>query len=202
MKNTPTLRETCRVLFRHKQKVVAFFCVTMALVVLGIVFYPRTYQSEAKLFIRIGRQSVALDPTATTGQTIAVNESRESEINSVLELLKSRSITEKEVDTIGTSVILGKPLKPGASQSMQEDAKFRFCELDPISDRERAIHKIEEDVDISVPKKTNVITVNCEAKSPELAQEIVATLLDVYQRAHVLLHRTTGSYEFFSGRWN
>jgi uncharacterized protein involved in exopolysaccharide biosynthesis len=94
-------------------------------------------------------------------------------------------------------VIIGKPLKPGASQSMQEHANFRFYELDPISDRERAIHQIEEDVDISVPKKTNVITVNCEAKSPELAQEIVATLLDVYQRAHILLHRTTGSYEFF-----
>ena len=32
-----------------------------------LVFYPRTYGSEAKLFVRLGSESVALDPTATQG---------------------------------------------------------------------------------------------------------------------------------------
>ena len=78
------------VLLRHKKKVLVFFCLTMGIVVGFLWLAPRKYQSEAKLFVRLGRESVTLDPTATTGQTVAVNESRTSEINSVLEILKSR----------------------------------------------------------------------------------------------------------------
>ena len=51
---------------------------------------PEIYRSDAKLMVRIGRESVTLDPTATTGQVIAVGPSRESEINSEMEILKSR----------------------------------------------------------------------------------------------------------------
>ena len=63
---------------------------------------PRTYQSEARIYVRLGRETVHLDPTATTGQTVQLADSREREIFSVLELLRSRALFEKVVDQLGS----------------------------------------------------------------------------------------------------
>ena len=35
-----------------------------------LIGLPRKYYSDAKLIVKIGRESVALDPTATTSQTL------------------------------------------------------------------------------------------------------------------------------------
>ncbi|HND53432.1 MAG TPA: hypothetical protein PLV92_13575, partial [Pirellulaceae bacterium] len=70
------------------------------------LLWPKTYQSQAKLYIRPGRESVGLDPTATLGQTLHIADSREREINSVLELLKTYSLFEKVVDRLGVDTVL------------------------------------------------------------------------------------------------
>src|SRR4030067_2390325 len=84
---TIDLRDICRVLFRHKRKMLVFFCTTLFLVVVGLIVFPRTYTSSARLLVRMGKESVTLDPTATLNQTVNVEGSRESEINSELEIL-------------------------------------------------------------------------------------------------------------------
>jgi uncharacterized protein involved in exopolysaccharide biosynthesis len=66
----------------------------MALTALGIAMSPRTYVSESSMFVRVGRESIALDPTVTTGATIEKTEPRESEINSLKDILRSRTLFE------------------------------------------------------------------------------------------------------------
>jgi len=200
-----TLRDLCRVLFRHKFKSISFFCLAVAAGVAGVLFLPRSYESEAKLFVRVGRESVTLDPTATTGPTLSLYESRESEINSVVELLRSREIAERVVDELGPDVILAKEEK-------QEEAgnplianlratlslwKKSLLPQEEISDRERAILFLEQEVGIGTPRRSSIISVVCRTKDPKLSQKIVTTFVDVYLKAHAELHRTHGSHEFF-----
>ena len=104
--SVPSTRDVFRILARQKRKMVVFFCATLAAVVGLLVVFPRTYSSEARLFVRLGKESVSLDPTATLGQTVAVNESRESEINSELEMLRSRVLLEDVVEHLGPERIL------------------------------------------------------------------------------------------------
>src|SRR3990172_839456 len=59
-----TPRDIARILFRHWRKTALFFCAVVGLTLLVVALYPRSYYSEAKLFIRVGRESVGLDPTA------------------------------------------------------------------------------------------------------------------------------------------
>ena len=81
----------------------------MLLVTVGAIFVPKRYLSEAKLFVRLGRESVTLDPTATTGQSVAVDTTREAEITSVLDVLEGRIVLEKVVDALGPDVVLDRP---------------------------------------------------------------------------------------------
>lgn len=77
----------------------------LTLCAVGVMLFPKRYQSEAKLFVRLGRGSASLDPAAM-GQTISIQESRETEMNSIVDMLNSRGLAERVVDTIGAERIL------------------------------------------------------------------------------------------------
>ena len=88
------IRDSFRTLWKFRRRSIVFFFVVMAIVVAGLMVCPRKYTSDARLFVRIGRESVTLDPTVTTGQIMGVETSRETEINSLLEEVRSRRIVE------------------------------------------------------------------------------------------------------------
>ena len=102
-RSTSPLQDVWRAVVRHKGKAVACFLAVTASVTLVVLLMPRTYQSEGKLLVRLGRENATLDPTVTLSQeaVVAVPISRESEINSVVEILQSRSLLEKVVDESG-----------------------------------------------------------------------------------------------------
>ena len=96
-----TPAELVQVTLRHKGKAFVWSIVVAAVAVGVLVAWPRKYESEAKLFVRLGRESVALDPTATTGATVQVQESRENQLNSARDMLRSRALLEAVVAKIG-----------------------------------------------------------------------------------------------------
>ena len=76
------------------------FVVTIVLAILAMIFLPRSYVSEAMIFVKLGRETVSLDPTATTGSTISVLDTRDNEINSIRDMLYSRGLVERVVDRL------------------------------------------------------------------------------------------------------
>src|SRR5437899_10683207 len=116
---TTSLRDLAPIVYRHRRKMGLFFLAVMAAVTAYVLLCPRVYRSQAKLFVRLGRENATLDPTATVGQApvVAVPQSRENELNTVVEILNSRVLLEKVVDSIGPQAILygGEPLSEGAA---------------------------------------------------------------------------------------
>ena len=105
-----SLRDACRVLFRHRRKVCVFFTVVVVVVTAVTLFSSRVYRSQGKLLVRLGRENATLDATSTLGNSpvVAVSHSREQEMNSIVEILTSRVLAERVVDAIRPAVILGK----------------------------------------------------------------------------------------------
>lgn len=173
----------------------------MLIVTLGNWLIPEMYRSEAKVLVRLGRESVTLDPTATTGQVIAVGQSRENEVKSELEILKSRELFEKVVDVIGPSAFLrGKEEKQKAhlfSAGMMRQLK-PFSPFTTMGDRDKAIQDFMNNLEIEVQKNSSIISIAFKAKSRKLAQEAIDKLIGFYLDKHINVHRTAGSYEFFT----
>jgi len=95
-------------LFRNKKKVVFIPLLLLSLAILVILYAPRKYRSEAKVYLQVGRESVKLDPTATTGDTISMQSiNRASEIVTAMESLKSRGTIERAVDKLSPETVLG-----------------------------------------------------------------------------------------------
>jgi uncharacterized protein involved in exopolysaccharide biosynthesis/Mrp family chromosome partitioning ATPase len=204
-----TFRDIARILFRHRRKMVLFFCGVVGLTLLAIAFYPRSYASEAKLLIRVGRESVALDPTATTGETITLQKTQEDEVNSALSILGSREILDRVVERVGAARIIEdvRPVAPLATDfgSTIADARawlnnaLQTLRLsDPGTEVDRAIRRLEQRYRVTAPKQSMVITVKYTAASPQLAHDVVAAITDAFLEQHSRLNQTEGSLEFFA----
>jgi uncharacterized protein involved in exopolysaccharide biosynthesis len=175
--SVPSTRDILQILARHKRKMVVFFSATMTAVVGLLIFFPRTYSSEARLFVRLGKESVSLDPTATLGQTVAVNESRESEINSELEMLRSRVLLEDVVEHLGPDKVLS-----GSTDGEESWISTLFSPVSMVSsllssdvtDAERAIAKLEKMIVVSSPRKSNVIVLTCNGRDPQASPDRAA----------------------------
>jgi len=171
---------------------------TMTLAALAIAFLPRTYVSEAIVFVRLGRESVSLDPTATTGSRIQVLESRESEVNSIRDMLASREVMENIVDTMGAEVVLGNediPKEFSPQENLPEDDFVK-------SPRQKAIQMLTEEIYVLAERKSSVLKVGVKASSPELARRVLQVYLDCYKSVHTQAHQTPESNQFFETQSN
>jgi uncharacterized protein involved in exopolysaccharide biosynthesis len=213
-----TLRDFFYVLFRHKWKTVAFFLIVLTATTAGAFLATEIYRSDAKLMVRIGRESVTLDPTASTGQVIPIGPSRDSEINSEIEILKSRELAYKVVDAVGPKALLGslksksgsETSDPGQNvlqkfrnlfQSVQKRVSTLLSNLrvsKPLTDQEMAIIKFTKNFTVERQKDTSILLLSYEAPDPMLSRNILSKLIGFFLEKHIQAHRNVGSYEFFS----
>ena len=177
---------------RHKYWALGFFAVVVATVGLVTFLLPKTYRSEGKLFLRLGRENTMLDPTASLGQepVIAMPYSRENEINSVVEILQGRALLEKVVDAIGPAVILGQ------SRSSQVEPHVHAAGGLAANARDRAVRELAGSLKVAPVRKTNIVQISCQARTAELAQQVVAKLLDLYVAEHIRLNRPPEIHQF------
>lgn len=194
----------CLQALRRNAALAAFvFVVIVASVVVLLMFLPKTYLSYAKLYIKVGRESVTLDPTATMGQTMSITESRENEINSVLEILSSENIYDAVVARVGADAILKDQL-PEEDLAVASIPAKRIVLTDEIthnSSHREAVRKLQEDLSLDAVKRASIINASCKAKSPELAQLLLQSFIDEAIQAHITSNRTTGSFDFFDEQY-
>jgi polysaccharide biosynthesis protein PslE len=202
-----TLRDFTQIFFRHKKKILAWSFSVVGLSLVAILILPRKYTSEAKLFVRLGRESVTLDPTATTGQIVQVQETRDNQINSTRDMLTSRALLERVVEKIGAKTILHGPQQQaqGATpaRSLVGDlmsAVGLATFSSPVSPEEKAVAKLSKSLAVKVGRNTSVIDFSCEAGNALLAQQILQAFLDAFHEQHLAANRTAGSLEFFTAQ--
>lgn len=208
--NSIEIRDYVESVYRQRGKLLLFNLIILLLTIGTILFWPREYRSQAKVWIKIGRENSRLDPTAATGKTISVQETdREDEIKSVIDIMGSRGVIEGAVDQLGPKVVLGDEPPPGATGVAKKNALTealkgmlgvvvkQIKKIDPVSEREEAVQEIIEHMVVSAERKSNVVSLQYDTDSPRLSQAIVESLIDRYKKTHARIHSTEGSRTFF-----
>jgi polysaccharide biosynthesis transport protein len=182
-----TLKDFFYVLFRHKRKVIGFF-MGVFLTVAAITFImPTIYRSEAKLLVRVGRESVTADPAAGIGQILQIGQRRENEIKSEIELLDNRDLAEQLVDEFGPEKIY----PPSMFSSLP------FFARSEIKIKDRAVRHLMRNWDIKADRDSNIINITYDAESPQQAQELLKKHIEFYLDKHLKVHRSIGAEDFF-----
>lgn len=199
---------------RQKIRAIVFSLVFFAILFVALLFLQKKYESEGKMFVRLGRGGVTLDPTATTSETIMVQESRESEINSIVDAMRSRGVlnivvnkpsdpTDPNSETIGERILESQsilktitdliPKFPAFGEEELIDGKT-FAELEK---NDLAIEALHDSLIVKAPRKSSSISISCRSHSAKLSQAIVVELMQTYIEQHVKARQTDGSFNFF-----
>lgn len=166
-----SVRDLLSVLFRHKVKMALFFVSVVVSVAVYSFLVPETYQSEAKLLLRLGRENLSVDP-AVTGPTLGALSNRDAEGKTELAILTSRRLAENVVDALHET------------------------EPDP-SARESAIHRVMSGLNARADLNTDIIELRYTAPSAEVASNVLTTVIDQYLQRHIEVHSTQASPGFF-----
>jgi len=201
-----TLTQIISAILRHKMKVLMVFMMVMVLIVAMFVIWPRQYASEGRIYVQRGGNTSGISPIASNSG-VTIQDSHESEIRSVVQIISSRAAVEAVVDEVGVEPILESPfdkllpslsipdfLKGGSRKLVDGISPEEFKRL---KRREVAIEKLFRNMTVYAEKKTSVISVYIKGSSPQLAQQLVQRIFDETQRIHNSSHTTKGSTIFF-----
>jgi polysaccharide biosynthesis protein PslE len=211
-----SMRDLYAAICKHRIKAICTFLTVFSGVAAFSVLMPKTYQSQSLLYVRLGRENVRLDATTTLGQPsqIAIPASRESEIKSIVGILKSRALAEKVVDAVGASVILGEASGNGLShQVLGEDPQYEAASSPTLAEgadgltsplgyidspdyRERAISKLSKKFSAHGLDKSDLLSLTYRARTPALAQQVVHAYVEIYLKQHAQLNHPPHAMQF------
>jgi uncharacterized protein involved in exopolysaccharide biosynthesis len=160
-------------------------------VVAGTLLSTPTYQATAQVLVKLGRDNIYIPETGNVNPV--VNLRQEEQINSEIEILKSRSISEKVVATIGPLAVY---------PNLGEPSRFSLSSLFPGRDADRdpfkeAVEALEKNLEIEAIKKSNVIEISFVHPDPEMAASAANAIAAEFLNRRIEVYRTPQSNEFF-----
>lgn len=185
----------------------AFLAVFVGVMALFVV-WPKSYGSEGKVHVQMTRTETNLSPVVgSSGQVggISIQDTRETEIKSVEEILKSHAVLEAVAKKVGPKKILKSKFAgllptisvPSFLKGSSGSDDMSPEEYDRLKELEKATELLDESLTVHNVKKTSVISVYMKANSPRLSQEIVNEIIDETRSVHQKMHGVTGSSAFF-----
>jgi polysaccharide chain length determinant protein (PEP-CTERM system associated) len=169
-----SLRDFLHVIFKRKNQILIFFVATVCTVAIGTFFKKPTYEAKAQILVKMGRENLYIPPNSTSGQV--VNYNQDDQVNSEIELIKSRSLAEKVIKALGL-------------KNIYKNAEYKD-----------AVLSFQKSLSVEGIKKSNVIEVSFKHKDPETAAKIVNTLANAYLDEHLLVHKNPQSFNFFENQ--
>jgi polysaccharide chain length determinant protein (PEP-CTERM system associated) len=166
-----SFRDFLNVFFKRKKQILIFFVVTVCTVGAGTFVVKPTYEADAQILVKMGRENLYTPPSGKTNPIINFNSN--DQINSEIELLKSRSLAENVVRSLGVESI--------------------YKNLDDTD----TILKFQKSLSVEGIKKSDVIDISFKHQDPKIAATVVNTLANAYLDQHLRVHKNPQSYNFF-----
>ena len=180
-----SLRDFLYVVFKHKTKILTVFLATVITVTVASFIIKPTYEADSKILIKFGRENIYIPATEHVSPIVNLNP--QEEINSEIEILKSRNLIERTVRALEVENIYPKLFKKSKSGHKKET-------LTPF---DKAVLKAQKKFKIEAVKKSDVIHVKFQHHDPYIAANVVNTMVNFYLDQHLNVHKNPGGYGFF-----
>jgi uncharacterized protein involved in exopolysaccharide biosynthesis len=173
----------------------SFSAIVLVTILIAWLTPPR-YDARIRILVKRER----LDPVvgAEPNQPVVARDMTETDLNSEVELLKSRDISEKVVIETGLATDSNESLLERLKEKLEPSAETIVRRKDQFV--LRAIRKLENELKIEPLKKTNLIEVSYGSKDAQLSAKVLQTLVRLYLEKHLAVHRVPGALDFFQSQ--
>lgn len=181
--------------------------VVFAVVLLGTLLWPPTYQSSAKILVQDKRAqylvSSDLQEDSTAKQAVVARPVTQEDLNSELELLTSGFLVKQAIAELNPPAADGGPLAGIRSianvtldlPSLGYDA---LHETPAISSKDLWALKLERNLHPSVIKLSDIIEISFTAHNPQWSHDFLVRLVDKYLEYHAGLSADPRAEKFFN----
>jgi uncharacterized protein involved in exopolysaccharide biosynthesis len=192
---TITLRDVVAPVFRQRRLATLIFAGIFVGGTLTALLLPRKYEAEMKILVNRERVDPVVTPKpdmpVPAGPLAAISE---EDMNSEVELLKSRDLLEK----VALDCALTEQRGTLWDRFIERTGdSLRGVEATNQTRLARTVQKLGDRLIIDPLRKTTLIRVTYAARDPELAARVLQTLATLYQEKHAAVHRPAGTFGFF-----
>jgi uncharacterized protein involved in exopolysaccharide biosynthesis len=165
----PALRDFLTVLFKRKRTILVTFVTIVATVTIVSFLLPPTYEAEARLLVRVGRENI-YRPEVGGDQSQILSFNNEEIINSEANILTSRDLITKVVSSLTIEQLYPDLLKKPPRIGTPLDA---------------AVKRFGEDLTVEGIRKSTVIQIWLKHEDPRVAARALNLLVDYFKEKHL-----------------
>lgn len=184
-------RDIFHIIFKHKFFILLFFLGTICITVIGTFLVEPIYEAKAQFLVKLGRESIYVPEIGGANPVISNN--RDNQINSEIEILKSRSLAQDVITALGPKTInaeIGQPRSGILASILQRDPK-------PQDPAVTALLNLQSKLEIQAIKDSGIIEVYFKHADPQMAATVLDEMAKHYLERHLSVHRSTRSHAFF-----
>jgi len=178
-----SLTDLLYVIFKRKFMILIFLGVSVCA---GAIRYSKVepiYEAKAQLLVKIGRESIYMARLPGGAARPVISGNQAQQVKAEIEILKSRFLAEKVVESLGPAVIYKD--RNGTGQGFLNWAVARF----------------RENLTIEEIRDSNVINISFKHKNRRMAATAVNTLVDSFLERHLEIHKTQDPQGFFQKQY-
>jgi succinoglycan biosynthesis transport protein ExoP len=189
-----SMRDLLTIVFKRHKLILVFAFVVVSVVMLVTVLMPRTYEVTATLLVNKARAEIPIAPT--DAPQYLVSQVTEQDLNSEIEVLKSRQRIEDVVKTIGDEGGMSDQT-PNLMSTAVSWLK-RILGAPRLSALDAVVVDLSREIKVFSVRKSNVIRISYESKDPEWATRVVSTLTTRYLERRAERFQSPQAVSFFS----
>jgi len=187
-------REILFVVFKQQKLIISVFLITVATVTVGLFLTRPVYEASAKVILNreVSESVLKVAPWIPLMRSFDLEE----EINSEIELIKSRTVAEAAIDEMDQNTVAEEASTPQASfQASIPETKG--VENDSERGRLKRILALQGSIIAEPVKRSDVIMIRYRSPDPQRAMEVVNAVAEAYIDYRAKIYRSTGAVNFF-----
>lgn len=182
----PTLVELLTPLYVYRWAALLTFAVIFGAAVIGVLMIKPEYQAMMKVLVKRERMDPVMSPTENASAQ-ALPMVTEDELNSEVEILKSRDLLEQVA--IASGLVPGSSGAPAAAGAADAPSRLRLS---------HAVSELVADLEVYPLRRTTLIEATYRSHDPVVAANVLTNLARLYVEKHLAVHRPIGAQEFFA----
>jgi uncharacterized protein involved in exopolysaccharide biosynthesis len=187
-----SLRDLLTIVFKRRKIILVFAVTVFSLVMAVTLLMPRTYETTATLLVHKARADVPLAPSGS-GQLI-VNQVTEQDLNSEVEILKSRQLIEDVLRTLGVD----ESWQGGEAVFNRAVGWLKaLVGGKNLNSFDATVVNLSRELHVSAIRRSNLIRISYKSKDPQWATDIVGTMTDRYLEQRVERYQSPQAVSFF-----
>lgn len=194
------MKDFVTILFRRKWHAITFFAFMVIVPMTFAYVLPKKYEAKAALILTPGREKKPFIPSERDTRTSYMQVSME-DVGSEVELMLSYPVISAAVDKNGLDQDI-----PPSSDEMGKYIAYKTQKMinavligvglkTDIPPREDAIKRLSKQLNVEFIKRTNIISVKWRGSTPELAKDVVNTVVDAHLAHHVKVYGNTQAFD-------